>query len=150
MASLMQMPFNALGLRVPKLKLRVPSLRLPSPMVAFGIAFASYFLVLSGLIYDLIMEPPSIGSRIDPATGAQKPEAFLPGRINGQYITEGLTAGFMFCLGATGFILLDRSAQKGNGRLMRTVMLICGVLFIAIAYNLSILFIRTKVPNYLQ
>ncbi len=41
--------------------------------------------------------------------GAQQPQAFMPYRINGQYIIEGLTAGFFFALGGGGFIMIDRS-----------------------------------------
>ncbi len=32
---------------------------------------------------------------------------FMAGRINGQYIMEGLSSSFLFCLGAFGLIALD-------------------------------------------
>ncbi|KAK8598023.1 hypothetical protein V6N13_095415 [Hibiscus sabdariffa] len=59
-------------------------------------------MVVSGFIYDVIVEPPGIGSTQDPATGAVRPVVFLSGRVNGQYIIEGLSSGFMFVLGGIG------------------------------------------------
>lgn len=77
--------------------------------------------------------------------GTIRPVAFMPFRINGQYVScshvcclcllaccgcwssrccvttgsryiiEGLTAGFMFCVGAVGFIVLDMAADKNKG-----------------------------------
>jgi hypothetical protein len=48
-------------------------------------------------VYDIINEPPSVGSYVDEA-GRQRPQAIMPHRINGQYILEGLVASFMFSL----------------------------------------------------
>ena len=45
-------------------------------MVMFGIVLLSYFLVTGGLIYDVIVEPPSVGSTTD-EYGNSKPEAFM-------------------------------------------------------------------------
>lgn len=56
---------------------------------------------------DMIIEPPSIGYQLD-SHGRQVPVAFMQGRINGQYITEGLSSAFMFLLGGIGFIALDQ------------------------------------------
>ena len=36
---------------------------------------------------------------LPPSSGKYKPEAFMPYRINGQYIIEGLAASFMFVVG---------------------------------------------------
>ena len=63
----LELPFQFV--RVPNLKLKVPNIPQPSAMTMFAFVFLSYFLVLSGLIYDVIVEPPSIGSEQDPATG---------------------------------------------------------------------------------
>ena len=43
----------------------------------------SYFLVTGGIIYDVIVEPPSIGSTTD-ERGHSRPVAFMQYRINGQ------------------------------------------------------------------
>ena len=56
---------------------------------------------------DMIIEPPSIGYQLD-SHGRQVPVAFMQGRINGQFITEGLSSAFMFLLGGLGFIALDQ------------------------------------------
>jgi hypothetical protein len=44
--------------------------------------------VTGGLIYDVIVEPPSMGSTTD-EHGHSRPVAFMQYRINGQYIMEG-------------------------------------------------------------
>ena len=55
-----------------------------------------------------------MGRTRDPKTGVVRPQAFMPYRINGQYIIEGLAAGLMFCVGAGGFILLDVAIAKST------------------------------------
>ena len=47
-----------------------------------------------------------MGQELD-AQGRPRPVAFMNGRINGQYIMEGLSSSFLFVFGAIGLILLD-------------------------------------------
>jgi hypothetical protein len=61
--------------------------------------------LFAGIIYDIIVEPPSIGSTIE--NGHSKPVAFLPYRVNGQYIMEGLASSFLFTIG--GKLILNNS-----------------------------------------
>ncbi len=68
-------PFQLI--RVPNIRLKLPKIKQPPAMAVFGVLFFSYFLVLSGIIYDVIVEPPSIGQVQDEKTGAMKPVAFL-------------------------------------------------------------------------
>ena len=144
--NLLLLPFKFL--RAPALRLKVPRvLYRPSPMLVFAAVFFSYFIFLSGVIYDVITETPSVGGMRDPITGAVKPQAILPGRINGQYIIEGLTAGFLFCVGGLGFILLDLAVSKGGDN--NLLLVLAGTTLILIAYNICIVFIRKKVGNYL-
>jgi len=145
---ILETPFKFL--RVPNLKLKTPKIQHPSAMTVFGILFASYFLVISGIIYDIIVEPPSIWSHQDEVTGSIKPVAFLAYRVNGQYIIEGLSAGLLFCIGGAGFILLDRANQKFTSERNRLLLLLSGILIVVVAYNISIVFLRVKVPGYLR
>ncbi|KAK8301263.1 hypothetical protein V6Z12_D04G010600 [Gossypium hirsutum] len=69
-------------LRPPRLRLKIPSVSLPSAMTVFSLVLLTYFMVVSGFVYDVIVEPPGIGSTQDPATGAVRPVVFLPGRVN--------------------------------------------------------------------
>ena len=105
MADLLELPFHFL--RVPNLKLRIPNISAPSATTVFFLVLASYYLVFSGIIYDVIVEPPSIGSHRDEG-GSVKPVVFLQYRINGQYIIEGLAAGLLFVLGGVGIIILNK------------------------------------------
>eukprot|EP01099_Mayorella_cantabrigiensis_P008838 TRINITY_DN877_c0_g1_i2.p1 TRINITY_DN877_c0_g1~~TRINITY_DN877_c0_g1_i2.p1 ORF type:complete len:169 (-),score=51.41 TRINITY_DN877_c0_g1_i2:74-520(-) len=139
------LPFTVF--KCPNMKLKVPEIAAPSAMTVFFLLFASYFLVCSGIIYDIIVEPPSIGSTQE--GGAVKPIAFLQ-RINGQFIIEGLSAGFLFVLGGMGFIILDGANKKLLSERNRFLLILTGVIFIVAAYNLLVLFIRMKVPGYLQ
>eukprot|EP01133_Synstelium_polycarpum_P011194 gene11194-13049_t len=127
---------------VPKTKLRVPQVSYPHPMVVFTFIFFTFFLVCSGIIYDLIVEPPSIGYATD-EKGNQRPQVFQMYRINGQYIIEGLSAGSIFAMGALGFIILDINKKKNNNYLFITAL----VLIVA-TYNIAIVFLRMKIPGY--
>lgn len=77
-------------LRPPRLRLKLPTLTLPSPMTIYALILLTYFMVVSGIVYDVIVEPPGIGSTQDPVTGSVRPVVFLSGRVNGQYIIEGI------------------------------------------------------------
>ncbi|MCO5573743.1 hypothetical protein L7F22_027517 [Adiantum nelumboides] len=149
-------PFElALGLsfsvlRVPRMRLKIPTFSLPSPMTVFSLVLVTYFMVVSGIVYDVIVEPPGIGSKQDPVTGAVRPVVFLSGRVNGQYIIEGLSSGFMFLLGGLGFILLDLAVDKNRAKSVRLSFLGAGVSFISISYAMSMLFVRIKIPAYLH
>nr|XP_027067310.1 oligosaccharyltransferase complex subunit ostc-A-like [Coffea arabica] len=103
-------------LRPPRLRLKLPSFTLPSTMTIYALILLTYFLVVSGLVYDVIVESPGIGSTQDPRTGSVRPVVFLPGRVNGQYIIEGLSSGFMFVLGGIGIVLLDLALDKNRAK----------------------------------
>jgi hypothetical protein len=79
---ILELPFHFI--RLPNFKLRLPTISQPRAMTMFFFVAVSYFLVLSGLIYDIIVEPPSIGSELDPVTKQYKPVAFLQWRVNGK------------------------------------------------------------------
>ncbi|CAO2841588.1 unnamed protein product [Amaranthus hypochondriacus] len=141
-------PFSFL--RLPRLRLKLPSFSLPSSMTVFSLILLTYFMVVSGIVYDIIVEPPGIGSTQDRVTGAVKPVVFLSGRVNGQYIIEGLSSGFMFILGGIGIVLMDLALDKNRARSIRISYASAGISSIVIAYIMSMLFIRIKIPGYLQ
>lgn len=146
--SLLLLPFRFL--RAPNFsRVKIPrTIIRPSPMIVFVFVYLTYFIFLSGVIYDVITETPSVGGYRDPYTGVVKPQAILEGRINGQYIIEGLTAGFLFCVGGLGFIILDLAATKNKD--YNLLMILAGTTLILVAYNICIVFIRKKVGNYLR
>ncbi|GAQ80735.1 hypothetical protein KFL_000610130 [Klebsormidium nitens] len=138
-----------LFLRPPKLRLRVPKVSLPSAMTVFALVLISYFFVISGLVFDVIQEPPGMGVIQDPRTGAQRPVVFMEGRVNSQYIIEGLSAGFMIVLGGVSLLALDAAADKSKGRNTRLGFLGAGAFGFWFSYQMAILFLRFKVPGYL-
>ncbi|KAH6762470.1 Oligosaccharyltransferase complex/magnesium transporter family protein [Perilla frutescens var. hirtella] len=141
-------PFSFL--RPPRLRLKLPSFSLPSAMTVYSLILLTYFMVVSGIVYDVIVEPPGIGSTQDHFTGAVKPVVFMPGRVNGQYIIEGLSSGFMFVLGGTGIVLLDLALDKNRAKSVKVSYSTAGVAFVVISYVMSMLFIRIKIPAYLR
>ncbi|KAF2309921.1 hypothetical protein GH714_005633 [Hevea brasiliensis] len=141
-------PFSVL--RPPRLRLKLPNLTLPSPMTVFALVLLTYFMVVSGIVYDVIVEPPGIGSTQDPATGSVRPVVFLPGRVNGQYIIEGLSSGFMFVLGGIGIVLMDLALDKNRAKSVKVSYASAGISSLIIAYVMSMLFIRIKIPAYLS
>lgn len=57
----------------PRLRLQKPSwLQQPSSNTFFMFLMGTYFLVTAGTIYDIIVEPPSVGQTTD-AMGRSKP-----------------------------------------------------------------------------
>ncbi|XP_031258601.1 oligosaccharyltransferase complex subunit ostc [Pistacia vera] len=137
-------------IRPPRLRLKLPSFTLPSPMTVFALVLLTYFMVVSGIVYDVIVEPPGIGSTQDPATGSVRPVVFLPGRVNGQYIIEGLSSGFMFVLGGMGIVLLDLALDKNRAKSVKVSYASAGISSLLIAYVMSMLFIRIKIPGYMR
>ncbi|KAH3794619.1 oligosaccharyltransferase complex subunit ostc-like [Dreissena polymorpha] len=148
MEALYSIPFTLL--EVPHLKLKRPTwIKQPSAMTMFAFVLLSYFLVTGGIIYDVIVEPPSIGSTTD-EKGNSKPVAFMPYRVNGQYIMEGLAASFLFTLGGLGFVILDRTNAPIMPKLNRVLMFCVGFASILISFFMCRVFMRMKLPGYLQ
>ncbi|KAF4349673.1 hypothetical protein F8388_019633 [Cannabis sativa] len=124
-------------LRTPRLRLKLPTLTLPSPMTVYAVVLLTYFMVVSGIVYDVIVEPPGIGSTQDRATGAVRPVVFLPGRVNGQYIIEGLSSGFMFVLGGVGIVFMDLSLDRNRAKSVKVSYASAGISSLVIAYIMT-------------
>ena len=124
METLYQVPF--LVLECPNLKLKKPPcVCMPSAMMVYTLVVVSYFFITRGIIYDVIAEPPSVGSRTDDR-GHQRPVAFLACRVNGQCIMKGLASSFLFTMGGLGFIILDRSNAANILKFIRFLLLFIG------------------------
>jgi len=141
-------PFSVL--QCPNVKIKKPSwVQQPSAMMMFFVALVSYFLVTGGIIYDVIVEPPSTGTTTD-EHGHTKPVAFMPYRVNGQYIFEGLASSFLFSLGGIGFIILDLTNKPTTPRLNRILLLCVGFVSILLSFFMCRVFIRMKLPGYMS
>merc|ERR1712212_297070 len=148
MEALVGLPFNVL--EIPNLKLKKPSwVKPPSAMVVFALILLSYFLVTGGIIYDVIVEPPSVGSTTD-EHGHSKPVAFMPYRVNGQYIMEGLASSFLFTMGGMGFVMLDQTNKPSTPRLNRILLLCIAFVCILLSFFMCRVFMRMKLPGYMM
>lgn len=129
---------------------RLEDFQRPSAMTVFTFVMVSYFLVTAGIAYDIINEPPAVGGHPDPVTGKVKPVTFMPYRINGQYIIEGLSGGFLYTLGGLGLIMLDKAHGRNLDKSQRVLLFGAGGFCVFIAYCGCMLFIRIKMPGYLR
>ncbi|XP_017047675.1 putative oligosaccharyltransferase complex subunit CG9662 [Drosophila ficusphila] len=145
--TLYNLPFHILV--PPNIKVRRFSIPMPSPMAVFSVILFSYFLVTGGIIYDVIVEPPSVGATVD-EHGHSRPVAFMPYRVNGQYIMEGLASSFLFTVGGLGFIIMDQTHSPGKTNLNRLLLTAMGFIFILVSFFTTWLFMRMKLPSYLQ
>ncbi|CAG9825264.1 unnamed protein product [Phaedon cochleariae] len=142
------LPFAVL--EIPHMRLKKPSwLKQPSAMMMFSIVLVSYFLVTGGIIYDVIVEPPSVGSTTD-EHGHSRPVAFMPYRVNGQYIMEGLASSFLFSMGGLGFIVLDHIHTTSTPKLNRLLITAVGFICVLVSFFTTWIFMRMKLPGYLQ
>ncbi|KAJ8892098.1 hypothetical protein PR048_004678, partial [Dryococelus australis] len=206
MEFLYRIPFCVL--EVPNLKIKRPSwFQQPSAMVMFALVLLSYFLVTGGVIYDVIVEPPSVGSTTD-EHGHSRPNvevagcsyertaadvemspliqlsevvcsqhsaktlhenndgrlplrsgenkrwkhscsrhrevAFMPYRVNGQYIMEGLASSFLFTMGGLGFVVLDQTHSPSTPKLNRILLICVGFLCIIVSFVTCWIFMRMK------
>jgi len=145
---LYELPFYVL--QPPNLKVKKPTwLHQPSAMFIYSLVLFSYFLVCGGIIYDVIVEPPSIGSTVD-EHGHSRPVAFMPYRVNGQYIMEGLASSFLFTIGALGFVILDKTQNALMPRLNRILLISIGFICIIVSFITTWIFMRMKLPGYLM
>ncbi|EDW63957.1 putative oligosaccharyltransferase complex subunit CG9662 [Drosophila novamexicana] len=145
--TLYNLPFHILV--PPNIKVRRISIPMPSPMAVFSVVLLSYFLVTGGIIYDVIVEPPSVGATVD-EHGHSRPVAFMPYRVNAQYIMEGLASSFLFTIGGLGFIIMDQTHAPGKTNLNRLLLTAMGFIFILVSFFTTWLFMRMKLPSYLQ
>merc|ERR1712186_242468 len=137
-------------LQVPDLKLKKPAwIQQPTANQTLFFILVSYFLVTGGVIYDVIVEPPSMGSTTD-ERGNSRPVAFMQYRINGQYIMEGLVAAFMFVLGGSGFIVLDQTHTTNMPKLNRMMLQFIGFGSMILAFSCCWIFMKIKLPGYMQ
>jgi len=137
-------------LTVPDLKIKKPAwIQTPSPWTIFAFVLLSYFMVTGGIIYDVIVEPPSVGSTTD-EHGHTRPVAFMPYRVNGQYIMEGLASSFMFSLGGAGMIILDQTHNPSTPKLNRMMLQFVGFAAMVISFGCCWVFMRMKLPGYMQ
>ena len=91
---------------------------MPSPWTIFAFILLSYFMVTGGIIYDVIVEPPSVGSTTD-EHGHTRPVAFMPYRVNGQYIMEvrcgALVVAKLICCVCRAWRAASCSPWEGRG-----------------------------------
>jgi len=137
-------------LTVPDLKIKQPTwLHTPSAWTIFAFILTTYFLVTGGIIYDVIVEPPSVGSTTD-EHGHTRPVAFMPYRVNGQYIMEGLASSFMFSLGGAGMMVLDQTHNPSTPKINRMMLQLVGFGSMAVSFVSCFIFMRMKLPGYMQ
>ncbi|XP_074066868.1 oligosaccharyltransferase complex subunit OSTC-like [Macrotis lagotis] len=138
-----------MALECPNLKLKKPPwAHMPSAMMVYALVVVmSYFLIAEEIIYDVIVESPSVGSMTD-EHGHQRPVTFLANRVNGQYIMERLACSFLFTIGSLSFIILEQVNATNIPKLNRFLLFIAFVSVLLSFFTASV-FMRMKLPGYL-
>ena len=139
------------------------------------IAIVCWFLS-SGIVYDLIHRPPSVGSfslfllfflsilffslspkkktgQVQQKDGKFRPKAILPYKINAQYLIEGLVGGALFLFGGLSSLLLLLSLPEmlGGGPINGEgggMMMWGGVGGVVVCSGLLVLFFNAKVCEF--
>ena len=106
-----------------------------------------YLVAVSGVLFDIIRRPASIGEETDATTGAVSYSAFKRYNSSTQYVTEGLGAGAIVGLATLGFLLLHRSSSM-PGHCAHVVAL-AGLALAAAGWYGFLIFLRLKNPSYL-
>jgi len=91
----------------------------------------------------------SVGSTTD-EHGHTRPVAFMPYRVNGQYIMEGLASSFMFSLGGAGMMVLDQTHNPSTPKINRMMLQLVGFGSMAVSFVSCFIFMRMKLPGYMQ
>jgi hypothetical protein len=65
---------------------------------------------------------------------------------------EGLASSFLFTIGGIGFILLDQTAdgKPNTNKLQYMILTSIGFLFVLVSFFTTFIFMRMKLPGYLQ
>jgi hypothetical protein len=79
-------------------------------------------------------------------------QTIMAGRMNGQYIIEGLSAGGFMVMFAVGVVLLDKGSAPGKGvsSQYRTFMMSLGLGLAAFGLIMTLTFVRIKMPSYMS
>lgn len=111
----------------------------------YALAIVTYIGLVSGVVYDFIVQPPSRGTTTD-KVGRLQVVPFRTGQLHGQYITEGLGAGAMVLLSALGLILLERTDSAGYSSRRLRYIVVAAAALCALAQLVSFFFFKTKFP----
>ena len=109
----------------------------------FALIVTSYFVIMAGVVYDLINEPPGFGQTVD-QRGHVRPETIMKGRSNGQYVVEGVCASMFFVIAALGMVLVERSIRMSDTETKKPIMAVGGVCISAVGMLMTVMFSRTK------
>ena len=113
-------------------------------MPLFWLLLIGYFLLISGVFYNLLNDPPSIGHYTDPKTNKNLPAIFYMNDFKEQYVLEGLVSSFFCCLGCVGFIVLDYAQLPSISRKQRLMAYIFSGVTILMAFFMTRTFFRVK------
>ena len=67
-----------------------------------------------------------------------------PGQLDRQFLVEGMAAGILMFIGAGGFFLIYYSTQYAYSPKNATILLLCGIGVVAVAWIGVMFMLRTK------
>ncbi|KAJ5072817.1 oligosaccharyltransferase complex subunit ostc [Anaeramoeba ignava] len=111
--------------RVPRIKMQLTQ---PPKMFIFGAIMVTLFIIFSGIVYDMIINPPSMGT-----------ERMSDGSVY---------ASLFIILGSLGIVLIDISTKKNVK--IGPYFFYPGVALFGGCYFIVYSFIKIKLPHYLN
>ncbi len=75
-------------------------------------------------------------------TGKITPVAVMKGKLNGQYIIEGLVGGFLYSACSMGILLLNWSIKTVG--MIRMLYFLGGSIIVCVSYSMIMAFLRMK------
>ncbi|ELP86122.1 hypothetical protein EIN_327790 [Entamoeba invadens IP1] len=109
----------------------------------FVFIILSYFLIMAGVVYDMINEPPGMGQSQD-EYGHIRPETIMKGSGNGQYVVEGICASFFFIMVSSGFVMVHKATEMTEADRAKPAFAVIGVVISTIGLALIYLFAQVK------
>ncbi|MHA1329089.1 MAG: hypothetical protein ACTSRH_17480 [Promethearchaeota archaeon] len=139
------------GKSLKKPKINFPSVKLPrietpisGRMVAIIAIFIGLFLLQTGIIYLIYVNPPALG--VDPKT--KKPLILYPS-IQDSFIIEGVVASILIFLCSIGFIFLYQASKYVYNRKIAVRLLAIGIILVLVTYTVLQAMITIKLGRKL-
>eukprot|EP00792_Barthelona_sp_PAP020_P004463 TRINITY_DN2144_c0_g3_i1.p1 TRINITY_DN2144_c0_g3~~TRINITY_DN2144_c0_g3_i1.p1 ORF type:complete len:142 (+),score=28.70 TRINITY_DN2144_c0_g3_i1:35-460(+) len=130
---------------------KIPKIPKPSKQLIIGFVFLTYFIVVAGVIYDIVVAPPAVGTEYNEKTRSYQPVTVVKWRLNGQYIIEGMTASFFISIVGLSILGFHIGATDSNkGLFARKVLMSISSIGFFIGFFIVMSFFKLKVGNYLK
>merc|ERR1712000_90978 len=140
--SILFFPFRYVN--CPNVVLDAPEVPNVHPTILYGFILATFYLVVSGFIFDMIRSPPPFGMKKN-ADGSIEYNTIMPYQLNQQYTVEGFLAGTWIVGGGLFMVFLMKLQTLSIPKQYRGMSVAGSLIGVVVFYNLLMTFLRFKV-----